>query len=169
MMHLLSPQAIVKAQPRRLQKIFRSAGFYRQKTEAIRNFSAYLMRHYDGDLNRFFNRDLLEIRNELLSLKGIGEETADSILLYAGGKMTFVVDAYTTRILNRIDVTQSKSYLRVKNFIEENLPKDLEIYQEFHALLVALGKTFCKTRPLCNSCPVIAVCHFGRSRSTSRM
>ena len=99
-----------------------------------------------------------KLRNELLKVHGIGPETADSILLYALDKPTFVVDAYTKRIGNRVGLFNFSDYHQIKDFFEKNLPKDLEIYKEYHALLVELGKNYCKTKPLCEDCPIDRHC-----------
>jgi endonuclease-3 related protein len=157
---LLSVEAIVKTDVRRLRNLLRPSGFFRQKTDRILDFSSHLMRGYEGNLDKFFVRDLQKVREELLSLKGIGEETADSILLYAGEKTTFVVDAYTIRILNRLGLSKSTRYNETKRFLEKNLPENLQLYKEYHALFVALGKMFCQTIPRCDGCPLTGYCAF---------
>ena len=157
---ILSPDAITNTNRKKLEKLLRPVGFFRQKTTTIRNLVRHLIRHHEGSLDRLFDAELGEIRSELLSLKGIGDETADSILLYAGSKPSFVVDAYTIRIVNRLGLTESRQYSCVKELFENNLPKDTEMYKEFHALLVALGKKFCKTRPYCAKCPLSSDCAF---------
>jgi len=99
------------------------------------------------------------LRKELLQLKGIGEETADSILLYVAGKPVFVVDTYTKRVLTRMGIVDKKtSYLKIKKIIERSLSSDLKHYKESRALFVELGKRFCRTSPKCNDCPLESVC-----------
>jgi len=160
---IMSPDAIANASRRKLENLLRPVGFFRQKTTTIRNFVRHLIGHHEASLDGLFDAELGEVRGELLSLKGIGDETADSILLYAGSKPSFVVDAYTIRIVNRLGLTDSKQYSRVKELFESNLPKDIEVYKEFHALLVALGKKFCKATPLCANCPLLSDCTFPRN------
>jgi len=102
-----------------------------------------------------FARDLQSLRSELLSVKGIGPETADSILLYAGNMPTFVVDAYTHRIFSRHElIPEESTYDDMKSFFEENLPKDVQLFNEYHALLVNIGKMFCKPKKVCEPCPL---------------
>jgi endonuclease-3 related protein len=102
-----------------------------------------------------FAQDLQTLRDELLSVKGIGPETADSILLYAGNLPTFVVDAYTHRIFSRHGfISEESTYDEMKTFFEENLPKDVKLYNEYHALLVNIGKMFCKPKKACEQCPL---------------
>ncbi|OYT39183.1 MAG: endonuclease, partial [Candidatus Altiarchaeales archaeon ex4484_43] len=100
---------------------------------------------------------------------GIGQETADSIILYAANKPTFVVDAYTKRIMSRLGlVNENTTYSDLKKFFELQLPEDLEIYKEFHALLVELGKNYCKTKPLCDKCPIRDICAEWKNSSKKR-
>ena len=103
-----------------------------------------------------FGRPLEDLRKEILSVKGIGPETADSILLYAGGLPVFVVDAYTKRIFSRQKLLSEESdYHTVQKIFTENLKKDVQLYNEYHALIVRLGKDFCKkTKPKCEICPI---------------
>jgi endonuclease-3 related protein len=129
-------------------------------------FSSYLLKNYQGDLNIFFSRNTAEIRQELLSLSGIGPETADSILLYAGNHPVFVIDAYTKRICKRYPcAANTDSYEDLRCFFEESLiatlPKNtlVLIYKELHALIVKLAKDFCrKTHPNCHACPLTDSC-----------
>ena len=118
-------------------------------------------KRHKGDLQSLFSQAIFPLRNELLSVPGIGQETADSIILYAAEKPTFVVDAYTTRILNRVGVSKETRYIKVKKHFEINLPKDVYLFKEFHALLVKLGKEYCKIHPFCTQCPLIIGCDYG--------
>src|SRR3989304_5541407 len=146
----LSPVGIYELSVTELAKLIRPSGFFSVK--AIIN---WLFSRYEGNLSRMFDQDLQILRGELLSVKGIGPETADSILLYAGNKPTFVVDAYTHRIFSRHElIPEESTYDEMKSFFEENLPKDVQLFNEYHALLVNVGKMFCKTRKVCEPCPL---------------
>jgi endonuclease-3 related protein len=102
-----------------------------------------------------FSTPLFALREKILTVKGIGFETADSILLYAGGKPVFVVDVYTKRILSRHGIiTDGVSYQYIQELFMGSLPRDISIYKEYHALLVRLAKTYCKTKPHCTGCPL---------------
>jgi endonuclease-3 related protein len=115
---------------------------------------------YEGDLNTFFDKDVDQLRSDLLSLEGIGPETADSILLYADSKIKFVVDAYTFRAFKRLGMDFKGSYERAQDFFEATLPEDLKLYRNYHALIVELGKNYCRTKPLCINCPLDSRCDY---------
>ena len=152
---LLDPVALARMDPAELAAILRPAGYYNLKAARVRNFLAFLREHAGGSLERLAAKPLEELRPALLAVKGIGRETADSILLYALHKPTFVVDAYTFRILSRHDlVPDSLSYEELRRLFMDHLPADVPLYQEFHALLVRLGKEFCRPRPRCVGCPL---------------
>ena len=121
--------------------------------------------HFKGDLHQLFSLPLAKLRKLLLSQNGIGPETADSILLYAAEKPSFVVDAYTHRVLERLGLQQGKAdYDQTRNLFMHELPHDVELFNEFHALIVQLAKTFCKKRnPVCRDCPLLTGCRFGQS------
>lgn len=144
----------------RLENEVRKTGFYRQKSRAIKNLVGFLMEEYQGDLDKMCSQDGQEVRMRLLSVKGIGRETADSILLYACNKPFFVVDAYTKRALKRLELTDADDYEDIRDFFEKSLPQDAELYNEFHALWVELGKRHCKTKPICNECPLNDECPY---------
>lgn len=150
---LLDPRSLATAPLDHVEALIRQTGFYRQKAKRIVNFSKYLMTKYDGSLDKFFSKPDEQLRKELLSLEGIGPETADSILLYAADRLTFPIDAYTIRLCKRLGVKDLK-YEDLRIFFENSLPKDLEVYKEFHALIDKLGKTYCKTKPQCSACPL---------------
>ncbi len=149
-----------------LKKIIKPSGFFNQKAERLLKISIYLKNNFNSDLDKFFNRETKVIRNELLSLNGIGPETADSIILYAGNKPVFVVDAYTKRLCERIPLKTNLTYSDIKNFFEKNLNKNykseeiVNIYNEFHALIVKLSKYYCKKKPICKNCPLNNYCKF---------
>jgi endonuclease-3 related protein len=150
----------------KLKTMIQPSGFFNQKAERLKSFSSYMEKKYHEDLLNFFSRRTSEIRHELLSLKGIGPETADSILLYAGNHPVFVVDSYTKRICQRFPLSiLSESYDDIQYFFENEListiPKEelVSTYKEFHALLVELAKKYCwKKNPNCATCPLINLC-----------
>ena len=161
---LLSPAALAAVPLPRLRALVRPAGLYRTKPARLKGFWAHLLRVAGGDLDRFFARDFAPVREELLGLDGVGPETADSILLYAGAFPTFVIDAYTIRAGLRIGLLTSDRYDAAKAHFESRVPKDVARYREFHALLVAHGKAICRPRPRCDVCPLADICAFYRSR-----
>ena len=154
---LLDPHSLATAPLNHIEALIRHTGFYRQKARRIINFSQYLVAKYDRSLDKFFNRPKEQIRRELLSLEGIGLETADSILLYAADKLSFPIDAYTIRLCERLGMKELQ-YEKLREFFENSLPRDLEVYKEFHALIDKLGKTYCKTKPQCSVCPLVNAC-----------
>lgn len=143
--NLMSPQAIATCPTRKLQKCVRSSGYYKQKTKKLKIFSQWLIKNYNGDLREFFKKPLALAREELLSLWGIGPETADSILLYAGQKPIFVIDAYTKRLCRAYGV-ELKTYDEYQKFFETHLRAGIrgwtkvKLYNEYHALIVRWGK-----------------------------
>ena len=157
---VLTPQTLAAMPIPRLRAMIRPAGLYRTKPRRLRGFCQHLVQVADGDLDRFFARDFGALRRELLSLDGVGPETADSILLYAGRFPTFVVDAYTVRFGRRMGWFPYDRYDSIKAFFETRLRPDRDRYGEFHALIVAHGKRTCRARPLCARCPVNAACAF---------
>ena len=163
----LNPKAILESRKSKLENWLRPSGYYRQKTKKLKIFIKHLLARYKGQLRLMFDKPINQLREELLSIYGIGPETADSILLYAAGKQSFVVDAYTRRIGNRVRLYQTNDYHEIKAYFEKNLPTRLEIYKEFHALLVELAKNYCRSTPLCKPCPLSKSCKFSRSNASS--
>ena len=156
---MLKVKKIAEISLKELEDLLRPTGFYRQKAEYLKIFTQYALEKYGGDLEKWFNKSAEELRKELLRLKGIGEETADSILLYAAKKLVFVVDAYTKRILTRLGIIKKgTSCSEIKKMIWRELPVDLKTYKELRALFVELGKRFCKATPQCDGCPLESVC-----------
>ncbi len=151
---LLDLEKLLGLSPERLKELIRPAGFYNQKTERLRSFLLWL--HKKGGCLTEINENTEKIRQELLKIKGIGKETADSILLYAMNRPVFVVDAYTKRILSRHNIiSEGADYDTVQALFTNNLPLDVPLYKEYHALLVKLGKEYCRSRnPLCETCPL---------------
>ena len=160
-----SPAAVSRMNPGGLGALIRSSGFYRQKAERLKIFSRYILARHPEGVKKWFSRlSAGALRAELLEIKGIGPETADSIALYAGGKAKFVVDAYTYRIFGRLGLV-SGSYSRLQAAFELALPRDHRVYNEYHALIVALGKDCCrKTAPVCGECPLKNMCDAGNRR-----
>lgn len=152
---LLTPLGLWEIEEARLAALIRPAGYYNIKTKRLKSLMEFLDREYGGDLARMFSEPLVPLREKILAVHGIGPETADSILLYAGEKPIFVIDAYTKRILSRHRmITDGASYGDIQNLFMQSLPPDVTLYKEYHALLVRLAKTFCKTTPHCIECPL---------------
>lgn len=155
---MLSIEKIANADLLSLKKLVRPAGFYNQKARRLRDISRHLDAKWSGNLDKFFNRPVWQIRDELLGLKGIGPETSDSILLYAGNKQVLPVDAYTFRIVNRLDSTKFKKYNELQSHLYKNLPHNVRLFKELHGLLVEHAKATCKTKPLCRQCVLAGGC-----------
>ncbi|MCK5340807.1 MAG: endonuclease III domain-containing protein [Desulfobulbaceae bacterium] len=153
---LLSFEAISALPLDTLAEKIRPSGYYNLKAKRLTNLLGLIHRKYDGDLSLFFQTDQDTLRQDLLSVKGIGPETADSIILYAAKHPVFVVDAYTHRILSRHGIIGEESdYHEIQDLFMDSLPADTALFNEYHALLVRLGKEFCKkTNPRCSSCPL---------------
>jgi endonuclease III related protein len=156
----LSPEKLHRLTLPQLAALIRPAGYYNIKAARLKNFSNWLFENYDGNLDNLERINTNRLREELLSVKGIGFETADSILLYAFERPVFVVDAYTARIAARHHLIEpGVGYEELQNLFESNLPQDTKLYNEYHALLVRLGKDFCKPKPKCPACPLEKLPH----------
>lgn len=157
-----TPKDIVSLPLDKLKELIRPSGFFNQKAERLRKVSEYLLENYNGELELLFAKDKENLRKELLELKGIGRETADSIILYAAEKNEFVVDAYTKRLYLRLNIIEEEiDYENLKNHIIREIPEELLLYQEFHGLIVLLGKNICKkNNPNCKECPLSPKCRF---------
>ena len=152
---VLTPKALTALPQDRLAELIRSSGYYNVKAGRVKRFLGFLRDRYGLSLSRMFARRPSSLRAELLAVPGIGPETADSILLYAGGVPIFVVDAYTRRILNRHGLIASDAtYDTMQALFMGALPPDAPRYNEYHALLVAVGKTYCRPIPRCDACPL---------------
>ena len=156
--NVLDPCKISNLPLEKLEVYVKPTGFYRQKSRRLKDICTYIFKEYSSSLKRLFNKETCSLRAELLSLNGIGAETADSIILYAAEKPSFVIDAYTKRICERLQLTDDLDYEPLKRFFENSLPKNVKIYKEFHALIVELGKNYCKTKPVCKNCPLSKKC-----------
>lgn len=155
--NLLYPQKLFKIPLHRLAQIIKPCGFYKLKARRLKNLLRFLMENYNGDVALLSNRNLktAELREKLLEIKGIGPETADSILLYALNRPVFVVDAYTRRVFSRHNFfSEDEKYSTIQQLFTENLPVAVQIYNEYHALIVQLAKEFCKKTPNCQPCPL---------------
>lgn len=152
---LLEPHALRAVPLEELEELIRPAGYYRIKARRLRNLLDFIVEKYDGSLESMFQTSLLELREKLLQVNGIGPETADSILLYAGGLPTFVVDAYTHRVMARHGwIPFDTDYYQIQDHFQSGLPEDAALFNEYHALLVEVGKQHCRKRPLCQGCPL---------------
>ncbi len=139
-----------------LAEYIRPAGYYNIKAGRLHNLLHHIVEHHQGDLDAFLDQDLETLRRQLLGIKGIGPETADSILLYAADRPIFVVDAYTHRILGRHGIIDEDwDYHRIQELFMDHLDTDVQLYNEYHALLVRIGNQYCKkTNPDCAHCPL---------------
>jgi len=153
---LLSAVRLYRSSVAKIARLIRPSGYYNIKAKRLKAFLDFLFKHYQGNIRKMSLADTLKLRQQLLMVNGIGEETADSILLYALNKPIFVVDAYTKRILSRHGLVKGdSSYQEVQNFFMKNLKNKVKLFNEYHALLVRLGKDFCfKTNPRCKDCPL---------------
>ncbi len=160
---LLCPRALVEADPARIEAALRTAGYYRQKTVKLRAFCTWLNAEFGGSVNRMRRVPHAELRPRLLAVHGIGPETADDILLYACDAPVFVVDAYTRRIFSRHGlVAPDVPYEPLRAMFERRLPRDVALWQEYHALIVHTGKDYCRTRPDCARCPLAPLLRRGQ-------
>ena len=161
---LLEVRALASASVPVIRRHVKIAGLYRTKPRRLRDFCRHLLDRSDGDLTRYFDRPTDVVRADLLAQEGVGPETADSILLYAGGRPVFLVDAYTIRIGQRIGLFDTDAYDAVQGHFEGRVPRDLATYQEYHALLVAHAKALCRPTPACPLCPLRNLCDVGLGR-----
>lgn len=155
---LLTPAALEKTPHAKLARLIRPSGYFRQKARKVHEFLRFLRHEYQGSLEAMFRTPTPRLREQLLGIHGIGPETADSVLLYAGNHTVFVVDAYTRRILKRHGLTHGKeSYEELRGMFERSLPKDASLFNEYHALVVHTGKEYCRSREaLCANCALRA-------------
>lgn len=156
----LSWEALRDVQIRRLEEMLRPSGTFRVKARRLKSLVETLWRDHGGSLSAMLSGPVDQARRRLLAVAGIGPETADAILLYAGARPTFVVDAYTVRMLRRHGlIDDSVSYGEIRSLFLASLPDDVRIYNEFHALFVELGKRYCRRRALCDQCPLVVLSH----------
>jgi endonuclease-3 related protein len=156
----LTPEALNNIDISQLAELIRPAGYYNMKAKRLKNFVNWLFDSYNGELTRLESIYTDQLREELLEIKGIGRETADSILLYALGRPVFVVDAYTARITMRHKlIDPGADYEQLRELFESNLQEDVRLFNEFHALLVRVGKEFCRPKAKCRGCPLEELPH----------
>ena len=138
-----------------LAKVIRPAGYYNIKAKRLKNLVDFILDRYDGDLEGLLQEETERLREGLLSVNGVGPETADSIILYAAKRPLFVVDTYTHRILSRHAMAgEEATYYDLQGLFMDHLPEDAPFFNEFHALIVLTGKNFCRKKPLCEHCPL---------------
>ena len=154
--NLLSPQRLYQLSLQRLAKLIRHSGYFNIKAQRLKEFLRFFMVDFQADISKMRRCRLSKLRQQLLAVKGIGPETADSILLYALRKPIFVVDAYTKRIFSRHGlISQDADYDEVQALFMHNLMPEVKLFNEYHALLVKLGKEYClKKRGRCQQCPL---------------
>ena len=157
---LLTPEKLYQFDLSQLAELIRPAGYFNIKAKRLKNFVNRLFDNYDGKLTNLNRIDTDQLRGELLAIKGIGPETADSILLYALDRAVFVVDAYTARIAFRHGLIEPDAdYEQLRELFQSNLPQDTQLFNEYHALLVKVGKEFCKPKAQCPGCPLEKLPH----------
>ena len=153
--NVLSVEALHKIPDKELAELIRPAGYFNVKAKRLKNMIEFLRSRYRGDLDNMFKEKTEKLREELLTVNGVGEETADSILLYAGGKPVFVVDAYTQRVFGRHRYLKgTEAYQEIQKIFMELLPRKTRLYNDYHAQIVEVGKDFCRKAPRCASCPL---------------
>lgn len=159
---LLSLKSMYNAPVEEIEACIIPTLYYRMKAKKLKAFVNHVTEKYDGNLNQMFSQNLPELRQELLGLFGIGPETADSIILYAAEKPVFVVDAYTKRIFNRLGYfAENVSYDKMQEFFINHLITDVELFNEYHALIVGVGNGFCSNKkPRCSQCPITEICRY---------
>lgn len=164
---LLSPQAIQSISERNLAALIKPSGYFNVKAKRLKSFISFLFKEYSGSLRKMGNENSLILRKKLLSINGIGPETADSILLYAFNKSVFVIDAYTKRILTRHNIIDlDENYHVIQEMFMRSLKCDLQMFNEYHALIVRLGKEYCKPKPRCEQC-VLNNFHYSLTKKCS--
>jgi len=157
---LLSSEKLRAIAPAELAALIRPAGYYNVKADRVKSFVALVAERFGGDLEAMLGRPAAPLRVDLLGVRGIGPETADSMILYAAGRCTFVVDAYTRRVCRRHGlIGQKADYDAVKGLYESHVPPRVDLYNEYHALLVAVGKHFCRPTARCDDCPLACFPH----------
>jgi endonuclease-3 related protein len=156
---VLTPGRLHKIKASRLARLIRPAGYFNVKAKRLKSLVSFLFKEYKGDLSRMRKEGIRTLRPKLLGVHGIGPETCDSILLYAFDKPAFVIDAYTKRIFSRCGITKEDiPYEELQSVFVETLPKNVRLYNEYHALIVQLGKDICRKDPKCGLCCIREFC-----------
>jgi endonuclease III related protein len=155
----LSPRSLREIPEKQLAYLIYPSGYYNAKARKLKAFTEWLGQEFDDNLVKLFQPGIKQLREQLLGIYGIGEETADSILLYAGNKPVFVIDAYTRRIIDRLGLTTKLTgYRDYQKLFMDYLPPDVAVFNEYHALLVKMGKEACRKKPLCFNCCLNPLC-----------
>ena len=158
---ILDPKKMAITDEKKIGELIKPAGYFNQKAKRIKFMAEYFIKNPD-----FLNKEIPELRKKLLAINGIGPETADSIILYAAQKPSFVIDTYTKRIFSRLLNKNFKTYDEWKCFFENNLEKDTKMFNEYHALIVEHAKRHCKTKPECNGCILSRDCSYYKSSAS---
>jgi endonuclease-3 related protein len=154
----MNAKALHKMPHKQLASLIRPAGYFNVKAKRLKAFLDFLVHDFRSSMQRMRKVDTSSMRKSLLSVNGVGPETADSILLYALDKPVFVIDTYTKRVMSRHGlVAESVSYHELQEVFHKNLPLDVQLFNEYHALFVMAGKNYCKPRPKCTGCPLEGV------------
>lgn len=158
--NLLSIDGICNVETEKLEELIRSTRFYKQKARKLKEFCLHVKNNYGGGLDKFFDKDMYELRKELLSLYGIGEETADCIILYAAEKPIFVVDTYTRRVFSKLGLFKEDiTYKGMQKYFMDNLDHDVGMFNEYHAQIDGIGSHYCSgKKPRCSDCPLDSIC-----------
>lgn len=143
-----------------IKQMIRPAGFYNQKYSTLLRVCRFINEELEGDLNVIRQMNTPALRDKLLNIKGIGKETADSILLYCGYHPVFVIDAYTKRILHRLGISKESDYDNLQHIFESELPANVHLYAEYHGLIVEHAKKFCRKKPVCKDCFLAYICEY---------
>ncbi|MEW6738294.1 MAG: endonuclease III domain-containing protein [Nitrospirota bacterium] len=152
---VLSAKALHELPIQKLASLIRPAGYFNIKAKRLKSFIEFLMENYNGSMKKIKKEDMEPLRKKLLDIHGIGPETADSILLYALDKPVFVIDAYTKRVLSRHKILDyNASYEEYQTLFHKELDENIQLFNEYHALFVRVGKDYCKPKPLCEKCPL---------------
>ncbi|MBI5142991.1 MAG: endonuclease III domain-containing protein [Nitrospirae bacterium] len=155
---IMSADGILEADESELAELIRPSGYFRQKAARLKIFCRFLEDNFGGEIERMADCDIHALRKKLLSVNGIGPETADSIILYAAQKPVFVIDAYTIRVLSRHGIIEAKAgYHHVQELFHANLAPDAQLFNEYHALIVRLCKEHCTKKPVCDGCPLQSI------------
>ena len=165
-----SMQAVNQVPERELAELVRSSGYFNAKARKLKAFAAHVAINYQGDLDRFLATPMTPLREELLSIHGIGEETADDIMVYAAGKPSFVIDTYTRRIMDRMEITPDAvrpKYGDYQAVFHHNLPPETTLYNEFHALWDRHAKEACAKAPRCENCCLLDLCPTGQKLTST--
>jgi endonuclease III related protein len=158
---LMEPLAIYWAETYYLEELVKPTRYYRVKTKKLQALVKFVVEEYRGDLEFMFHEDLTVLRNKFLDVYGLGPETVDSILLYAGQMPVFVVDQYTRRIFSRLGLVEERiTYAKLQALFTAHLPQEVELYNEFHALIDGLGNRLCHNNPICIKCPLAELCRY---------